>query len=197
MEWFGKIGDFLKLPTKYFGLVAIVTGAVLLLPEKILERLHIDKIPPPYGTILGIVFLMSIGLVVVNSLSWMAARFQRYRQISQRREFLRESVNKLDDAERAVLREFFLHGQTTIQLPFDHPVIAGMMTCGILQPVGRFGRHSRAGMMFSFRISDSADEFITSDVLGLTQYLTDGPEGKWMISEQGIEWIERNRPPFI
>ena len=157
----------------------------------------LETMPDPYGVIIGLVFLVSTGLVIVNFVSWFISWFQTQRRIRKRKESIRTEVNRLDDAERAVLREFFRGKQSTIPLPLDHPVVAGLIARGIIIQVGRFGWRSAEGMMFSFRVSEAASEFITPRVLGLEKHLIDESDGNWTLNEEGIQWISENRPRFV
>lgn len=51
-------------------------------------------------------------------------------------------------------------------------------------------------MMFSFRISEFVREMITPEILGLSDFHIPNDEGKWVINDQGIEWVADNRPEF-
>jgi hypothetical protein len=62
MEWLTKLTDLHKMPTRYVGLVAIVTGALLFSPVWFLDKLHLSTIPAPYGALVGVVFLVTSGL---------------------------------------------------------------------------------------------------------------------------------------
>ena len=196
MEWITKIPDLAKLPTKYFALISLVSGSLLLLPTSVLARLHLDSIPPPYGAIVGVVFLITTGLVVVNALSWVWNRIDAKRRKSKRDDALLEMLMSLDHAEQSVLREFYITGQSTIKMPMDTPTVAGLVSHGILQRVGTLGNYSLHGMMFSLRIAKTAQEMITPDILGLSEFQIPTDDGQLMMNDEGIEWIGKNRPEF-
>lgn len=156
MEWIVKIGELVKLPTKYFALVSIVTGALCFLPKSVLSRLFLESVPSPHGTLVGIAFLMSTGLVALNVTTGLGNWIVYQRRTMKRRTAMERTLCELDPAEQSVLREFFIGSQSTITMPLDNPVVAGLIARGILQQVGVFGRQSSHGMLFSFRISDLA-----------------------------------------
>ena len=197
MEWISRIPDLLKLPAKYFALAALVTGAILFLPDNVIRQLRVEAVPQKFGFWLGLVFLVCSSLVLVNVFSWVADQVRVRRQTAKRKKVIEEHLAKLDVAEKAVLREFFIGGQNTIRLPLDHPVVAGLISRGVIRPVGSFGERSLAGMLFSFTISEGAEELITPEVLGIASYLIDHPDGKWMVNDEGIQWITDNRPVFV
>ena len=98
-----------------------------------------------------------------------------------------ERLKQLDQAEKSVLREFFIQGQNTIKLPMDNSVVAGLLDIGILSSVGQHGRHSLAGMLISMKIPDILRKKLTLQMLDL-------PLGK--PSECDKEFLRTNRPPF-
>jgi hypothetical protein len=196
LEWIAKVHEIIRLPTKYFLLVAIITGALLFLPKPVLTRLHLDSMPDPYGAIIGVVFLVTIGLVILNASSWVWGRIDSERRLKEHKDAILKTLMSLDPAEQSVLREFFVGAQSTVTMPLDNPVVAGLIARGILQQVGSLGHYSFHGAMFSFRMSESAEELITPKILGLSKFKIPNNEGKWMVNDEGIEWIDGNRPEF-
>ena len=193
MEWIGKLTDLVNLKTRHFALASIVSGSLLLLPKPFLAQLKLDAIPAPYGAILGLVFLTATGFVVVNSVAWGIETVNRGRSRAKRETKMIETLERLDHAEQSVLREFYFGGQTSIDLPFDDPVVAGLISRGILVHISSVGRHSLRGMMSSFRISKFAQQFINLGMLGISEFhLSDGDD----LNDAGIEWLNGNRPNF-
>lgn len=197
MEWISRIADVIKLPTKYFALMALVTGIILFSPDSLIRRLHMEAVPEKFGFWLGLLFLVSSGLVVVNSTSWLIKYTQARRWSTKRRMAIEEQLHKLDLVEQAVLREFVIGGCNTIRLPLDHPAVAGLISRGIITQVGSFGARMIPGMVFSFTISDGLKHLITPQVLGIGSYLIDNPDGNWIVNDDGKRWISQNRPAFV
>lgn len=197
MEWLSKISDLVKLPTKYYAILAMTTGAVLFLPTTLLKRLNLDAIPAPYGTVIGIVFIVTSVFVLVNSASWCVAWYRWRVRAGERIRRVQDKMLSLDGAERSVLREFFVYGQTTIRLPLVNPVVAGLVAEGVLRQVGQFGRVSLHGPLFSFRLSDEASIIMDVDVLGFPDGAFEvGHSGRSILTDQGEHWLIENRPSF-
>ena len=193
LEWIGKLTDLVNLKTRHFALASSVSGSLLLLPKSFLAQLNLDVIPAPYGAILGLVFLVATGFVVVNSVAWVFDTVNYRRNVAKREAKMIETLERLDPAEQAVLREFHFGGQKSVDLPFDNPVVAGLITQGIIVHISSVGRHSMRGMMSSFRISKFAQQFITLGMLGISEFhLMDGDD----LSDAGVEWLNDNRPHF-
>ena len=185
MEWIVKIGELVKLPTKYFALVSIATGALCFLPKSVLSRLYLESVPSPLGTLVGIAFLMSTGLVALNVTTGLGNWIDYQHRTMKRRTAMERTLCELDPAEQSVLRKFFLGSQSTITMPLDKPVVAGLIACGILQQVGVFGWQSFHGMLFSFRISDLARELIEVEHLGPSEFQIPNEGDRGMLNDGG------------
>lgn len=60
--------DFLKLPPNILGALAIASGILLLLPDQIINKLYMMEFRNEYGFSIGIVFIVSIAILVVLSI---------------------------------------------------------------------------------------------------------------------------------
>lgn len=147
--------------------VVLVCGACLLLPAEAVDRLRLAKLLERYGEIMGMAFLCSSVLLVVDLL-FEAVGFARQRFAweaqSERR---RKRSLVLCQAEQSVLREFALQQRNTIFLPIDDPAVAGLIRSGILVVVGRAGHRARVGSLFPVAIADEYSEHLTPAALGL------------------------------
>ncbi|MCK5607444.1 superinfection exclusion B family protein [Candidatus Pacearchaeota archaeon] len=188
MEWISKIIEAAKLPTKFILSIFLVAVALLFLPQELLSNLHLKEFIDKYGLYIGITALGSGTLLFMEILIhiWKTAQNKINHRKIKKAAF--ERVQKLDSAEKAVLREFFLQGQNTIKLPMDHPIVAGLLSSGILRMVGSHGRMSLAGMLFSMQISDFIREHLTYELLELPQS---------QATQTEIEFLRNNRPSFM
>jgi len=188
VEWISKLIEAAKLPTRFILCVFLVAAALLFLPQSLLGSFHLKEFIEKYGLYIGITALGSGALLLFDFIiySWKATKNTiGHRKIKKA---ALERIQNLDSAEKAVLREFFLQGQNTIKLPMDHPVVAGLLSCGILNFVGSHGRMSLAGMLFSMKISNFIREQLTSELLELP---TSQP------TQDEIKFLRNNRPSFM
>jgi hypothetical protein len=100
---------------------------------------------------------------------------------------LGERVEHLDFKELCVLREFKIQGQSTVLLPLDQPVVAGLVQKGILCQVGSMGQQMASGIVFSCKIHDHLAGRITDEFLEIPS------------SDSKSEWeeIKRSRPSYV
>lgn len=93
----------------------------------------------------------------------------------------------LDPQEKAVIREFFIRGQTSIEMPIDDPVVNGLISKSILKINKQFGNSFiMSGMNASVSLMKRAEKLLKlSDI-----ELNENP------SEDEIELIKNNRPSW-
>jgi len=121
-----------KLPMKFMFCIFFVSFALLFLPNDIMVTLHLKEFTAKYGIYVGIVMLGS-GALLVSEITLSAwSRFKARQAIRKLNNSALDRLNRLDQSEKSVLREFYLQGQNTLQLPMDHPVVAGLISSGIL-----------------------------------------------------------------
>ena len=188
MDWINNLINLSKVPTKLIVVIFIVSGVLLWLPEATLKGLKLSEFANTYGLYVGITCVASgvVLLVELAMLLWKTANkkisYNKFKKSSL------ERITNLDASEKSVLREFYLLGQNTIKLPMDHPVVAGLINAGILVMVGRHGRMSVAGMLFSMKIADFVRSNLTYETLDL-------PSGE--PTSEDIDFLRNNRPEFM
>lgn len=186
-EWFAKILEFLKLPLKYIWVALIVSSMLLFLPDKTLALIHADNLKQTYGTILGVVLLVSLILVLLDIVGWSWQKYKIYHQYRRHKNSVYGAICNLDSEEIAVLREFFLQDQNTIQLPITDSVVEGLLGKQILAIVGQYEEKSIAGILSSVAISAIAKPYITPELLGFPVDQT----------EENMFPIYKSRPSYI
>lgn len=188
MDWLSKIFDVHKLPFKIILWVAVVSGILLFAPLEFIEKLKISGLLSSYGAYVGVVFLASSALVCVNSVGWLWGKINAKVNYWKWKGRIEGLLNALDHAEKAVLREFYIQGKYTIELPMDNSTVVGLRNKQIIYIAGKFGEYSLAGMLIPFAIRDEARKFIDPSIIGL-------PSGE--PSESDIEHIRELRPNFV
>ncbi len=156
MDWLKSLFELHRLPARIAALIAVVTGCLLLLPDAALEAIQVHRIREDHGMWVGMVFLASAGLLVVNVISYGVAWWRGRRAASRRARRLADRIQALDPHQKSVLREFHLQDRQVIRAPIDDSVVAGLLECGILEMVGRLGRQEVVGLVHPIRVTDDA-----------------------------------------
>lgn len=71
MEWFSKLFDLAKVPTKFIGAAASVCAVVLLVPELVLESLMLLRIREDFGPYFGFGLLISSSILLIKLGIWL------------------------------------------------------------------------------------------------------------------------------
>ena len=169
MDWLAKIVEVLKLPLKYFWVILIVTTFLLFSPTGFLYRLGMEKIKQDYLVWIGAAFIVSIAMLMV-ALAETIIRHEKKKWLKAKliKEAERE-FRQLDPKEKAILREFAIQQQDSIQLPIDQVSVAGLLRKGILVQASPYGEHSLAGLLFPVTIRKEIKSLITLHDIDLPQ----------------------------
>lgn len=187
-KYLKAIFDITKIPTRFFFLLAVVSAFILFTEQEFLnEKLFLGNLKDKYGWILGILFILCSGLVLVNFIIWIFKYIQRQIRISKWKKNFSIRIKTLDRYEKSVLREFFLNGQKTVEMPIDNPAVSGLLNNNILVMNRQFGNSSiMNGMRTSLSINESVLEVMEFKDLDLS----DPP------TEEEIEFAKNNRPDW-
>ena len=137
---------------------------------------------------ISIAFIGSISILLINFFIKIVNYFKQRYLTKKLKKLLLENLVKLDPHEKAVIREFYIQGRNTIELPIDNQVVAGLTKKSILIQVGTRVLSTTYGLLCSLGINEYASELITYDMIDLPGH---------DLSEQERQKIKENRPRFI
>ncbi len=186
-----SIFDITKLPSKFFFLFAIISASILFLDNAILKRFKVEKIADDYGWILGLIFLFSTGLVIINIAIWFYEKIRYeflYRKVASEWKI---KIKSLDSYEKSIVREFLICRVNSLQLPIDDSVVSSMLAKDILYINQSFS----SGILLSGRMvtSVSLSDFVRKNInivdLGYSNNLTE--EEKKFIDDNRPTWLQR------
>ncbi len=144
---------------------------MLYAPAGFIAALKLDDFIDKTGTFLGFALIASASLVIINATIWAAGiirtKFKKYKWSIE----LDSVLKNLDHSEKAVLREFYLQGQHTIDLPVDHATVVGLTNKRIIVVAGSVGTQAAAGILFACKIHKEVER-------RLSPVLIDMPPGK-------------------
>lgn len=160
MDWFGRLFDITKLPSKVFVWMVALTAAYLFLPPHVQLALHLDGFPKEYKTYAGALLVAAASFLAINCTLWIWNEIRGWfgKRAAQVR--IAEAIAQLDHFEKAVLREFFIQGKHVIELPFDHPTVAGLLRKRILSLSSTQGYRSLAGLVSPVTLGTLARELL-------------------------------------
>lgn len=188
MEHLKNLFDLTKLPAKFFFLFAVISGFILFADNTILEKVHLDKLNETFGWIVGLVFIASTGLVIVNFIIWLFKYVRTQFKIRKIKYSFKERLKNLDLHEQSVIREFLINQQTSIEMPIDDPVVSGLLKKRILVINKQLGNgFMMTGSYTSVSINEYAEKYLNLPDVGLSEKPT----------EEEINEVNKNRPKWV
>lgn len=181
-----KMLDTANLSTKVFAWIAVFSLAFLILPTGLMEWLGLADFPR-LRSLMGGMLLASCSGLTVNGVIVFRSKQTTRKALKEEQERTLKAIANLDQAEKAVLREFFVQSQHIIELPLTHPTVSGLVHKGILTVTTALGSRSLVGSLFPCYISELADRNLTPDMIDLP--LNPSPEE--------IARIQASRPNFL
>lgn len=136
---FKSLFDLSKLPTKFLFVFSVITGFMLFTSRDTLSIVKLESIHEKYGEVIGVIFLVSAGVVIVNVILWGIKLGRKKIYKSKFVKHMKSEIKKFSDDEKSVLREFIVPEVKTIIAPIDNPAVAGLVDRKIITIVKPLG----------------------------------------------------------
>lgn len=185
MNFLNGILDLNKITAKTAFIILLVSAFLMFLPAEILARLEITAFKKEYGKYFGFALLASSSFLLVALWIWVAKKVNEGFRKRKFRHSVVETFSRIGLAEMRVLREFYIQGQDSVDMPIMDPVVAGLMNKGVLYRLSGLGMMEREGMMCALGIHEAIQKMITDEFLGF-------PPGRQVTEAEGKRvWEER------
>lgn len=191
MEWITKIFEALKLPLKYIWLFSIISAFLLFSSIDLLKYFSLLDFRDDFRFYISLIFIVSTSLLIIEGVTFSIKKIRKKSGYKKYREKVIENLYSLDPYEKAVLREFFIQAKNTLRLPYDHPIISGLIKKGLLKIVGNIAENSLAGMLIPIEINKEFKDLITSENIDLPIIEND------RLTKEQEEFLINNRPDFL
>ncbi|WP_194571389.1 super-infection exclusion protein B [Vibrio anguillarum] len=184
------ITSALRLPKKTYFLGAFVSGMLLFLNDEMLQQLGLLSFKELYSMWIGIFFLITFGMSVIflgESVFIYVKQSRDFRQKQVERKLEEERIaaevaqqeedkkkeevkeneryqrilERLDNYEKSVLREFFISQKNTEEFCFDDATVMGLIKKGVIKQVSNHAYQTDiTGRVGKFRIDDRAIDYL-------------------------------------
>lgn len=111
-----KTFDNFKKITPALVAIAILTGLLLFLPKTVLQRMHLDELPVLWSRVIGIVFLLSIALIVTLLIFTIISHFTEKSRNKRIRANLKRRYQTLSPKQKAIIKQLLESEDKTISL---------------------------------------------------------------------------------
>ncbi len=167
--------------------LAIVSGALLFAPKGILSIVHLDSVVSSNSHYIGLAFIIGIAYIITQVVNYFLDEAISVLKNKRVTEVIEEKVKLLDPTERALLREFFLQGETVLTLPQDETAVKSLVATNIIEHLGNQKHYAIQGPTADYKISMRARIYLNRQVLRL-------PVGE--PSQEEMQNLIKARPTF-
>lgn len=111
-----KTFDNFKKITPALVAVAILSGLIIFLPKSVLAKMNLDELPVLWNRIVGIVFLLSIAMIVTIAIFSVISDVSAKRRNRRIRENLKKKLLTLSPRQKAIVLQVLRSEDKTIEL---------------------------------------------------------------------------------
>ena len=128
--------NFLKLPPNILSAISLATGLILFLPENILLKMYLINFKDKFGFVIGIVFLLSISILIVFILSYIVNKIKT--KITNHKVKKRQIAYllKADERKTNLIKEFIKNDTHTLSLPMNDGLILELEQFMVISTAG-------------------------------------------------------------
>lgn len=161
---------------------------LLYLPKSTLVSFYIDHFVNEHNQFIGLGLIVALAYLACHFVNVILDELIAYLLLYRQQNSVKKRIETLDLDERALLREFFLRGVSTLTLPKNELVVANLHQAHILECVESRQRYMSQVQHANYRINRSARKYLSKQILGL-------PQGQ--LTEDDIMRLKNTRPKFI
>lgn len=162
-----EILKFIKEKLKYQIIIFLTSLLILLLPNELLELLHLKHISNDYWAVIGISLLISSISIIISILIIVKDLFLKLYNYLANIIKLKKRLKNLDNEEKAVIREFYGYQRNTLDILMTEATVSGLLKSNILEITNRQCYATGVGTVCPISISEFAKKYITRILIGL------------------------------
>lgn len=166
----------------------LVNSALLFAPASLLGALKLDDVVNQYAHFIGLGLIIGAAYLLMKVANYFIDEAIHYLSSKRTVETIEKKVLLLDPTERALLREFFLQGETVLTLPENEAAVKSLLETNILQCLGNKKHYAIQGPTADYKISMAARSYLNRQVLRL-------PIGE--PNQEQMQLLIKARPHFI
>lgn len=154
--------DFLKLPPTILAALAMVSGAVLFLPELLLYKLGLSNLPDFWKIIIGLVFLITSALLFIYLVIYMCKKVGvLYSKVAFNRNFSLD-MRRLSPQEKAILMNLYKEPNLTAFLSSVDGIVARLASKTMIQVTAKRVPVVGRDLKMPYTITPGAVKYIKS-----------------------------------
>ncbi|WP_299494832.1 superinfection exclusion B family protein [uncultured Shewanella sp.] len=168
--------------------IAISCTILLALPDTMLSLIQLEGVSLQFGPYAGIGLLFSYAYLLTRLIHYGLDEAIDRLHLKRENESIVEKITLLDSRERALLREFFLQGETVLTLPQEEQTVKSLVMCNILECLGNQKHYAIQSPTCEYKISMRARGHLNRQVL---RFPTGEP------NKEEMQQLLKARPDFM
>ena len=129
--------DFLKLPPNILGALAVASGLLLLLPDKVVNKLYMTEFRNNYGFTIGIIFIISLSILIILLVIKTYHFFYKKRLDKKVAEGQLKYLRNMSRDKVMIVNAFLQERTHTLELPVNDGLVIELQHFGIITPAGQ------------------------------------------------------------
>ncbi|MXR67720.1 superinfection exclusion B family protein [Shewanella insulae] len=168
--------------------LTLISAALLFAPRALMQTLRLDELINQYAHFIGLGLIIGAAYLLTQVANYFLDEAIKHLKGKRTKETIEKKVRLLDPTERALLREFFLQGETVLTLPENEAAVRSLLEANILQYLGNKQQYAIHGPTADFKIAMEARSYLNRQVLRL-------PQGE--PNPEQLQLLIKARPHFI
>lgn len=112
-----NIKEILTLPTTIMAALTLASGILLFSPTALIEQMYMIDFREKYGFIIGIVFIVSISILIVNIIYQTSTAISNAKSKKQFYATAEKRLQKLNSYQKAIIYALYQQDNRTLPLP--------------------------------------------------------------------------------
>lgn len=155
--------DFLKLPPYILGALAVASGILLFLPDKVIKKLYMIEFRDKYGFTIGIIFIVSLSILTILLVLKIYHFFYDKRLDNKVAEGQLKYLRNMSRDKVMIVNAFLQERTHTLELPVNDGLVIELQHFGIITPAGQTHLVSMPDPRIKFFLQPWVENKIRSD----------------------------------
>lgn len=136
--------------------LTLISAALLFAPTSLMQTLRLELLVNQYAHFIGLGLIVGAAYLLTQVTNYFLDEAIKHLKGKRTKETIEKKVRLLDPTERALLREFFLQGETVLTLPENEAAVQSLLQANILQYLGNKQQYAIHGPTADFKIAMEA-----------------------------------------
>jgi len=160
-----ELTSFSKLPANIILIIALISSLLLFTDNNFLEKLALLEFKNEYNKYIGIIFLFTVSITFINILKYSYKSIKiKYKKYSEK-EKVKQTLNNLDEQEKAILREFYVQNKNAITASYQDASVKNLINTGVLESSSQITTIKRLGDIIDIKRSQITLEYLNNTLI--------------------------------